>query len=428
MGGKSKPKQPDYIGAAREQGAQERQTALFNTGLNRVNQVGPTSSTTWSLRPGADPNNPQPGDFIQNTQLSQGQQRLLTLSELGGAGAGARAAEAAASGPNLSGLPGLSYQLSPGSISSGFGPSGPIQSSLDSAGQVQGSVAPAGQIQSSLNRSNLPGLDTGYASQRQAVEQALLSRALPQWEQDRDSLETRLKNQGIEQGSEAWNREMSRMDQARNDLSMQAVLAGGAEQSRLADMERATRGQLFGEEVTSGQFTNQAQGQEFGQNLASGQFMNQAQLQRMQELLARGQFSNQAQNQAFTQGLARAEFGNLAQNQDFQQQLAQAGLANQARNQGFSEQTYLNNLPIQQFLQLSGYGSGMAQPGAFYTGAAGTGDYQAAAGQAGAAAQAAAQNRQSGGNALLGTIGTLGGAFLGGPGGGAISKFLTSLF
>ena len=74
--GKSKaPPPPDYEAAAIAQGAAERDTAQYNNAANRVDQVGPQGSSTWSMRPGADPNNPQPGDYTQTTTLSADQQR-----------------------------------------------------------------------------------------------------------------------------------------------------------------------------------------------------------------------------------------------------------------------------------------------------------------------------------------------------------------
>lgn len=75
MGKSSAPPAPDYEAAAIAQGVAERDTAQYNNAANRVDQVGPQGSSTWSIRPGADPNNPQPGDYTQTTTLSADQQR-----------------------------------------------------------------------------------------------------------------------------------------------------------------------------------------------------------------------------------------------------------------------------------------------------------------------------------------------------------------
>lgn len=112
--GKSKaPPAPDYEAAAIAQGQANRETAQYNTGANRVNQYGPQGSTTWTMRPGADPNNPQPGDYIQTTALSPEQQRQydesnrITEALLGTAGRQLQRVDQTFNSPvDLSGLPG----------------------------------------------------------------------------------------------------------------------------------------------------------------------------------------------------------------------------------------------------------------------------------------------------------------------------------
>jgi len=75
----SSPKAPtpvDPVAAAQAEGAESRKTAVYNTNLGMVNQTGPNGSLVYSLRPGADPNNPQPGDYLATTALSAEQQKL----------------------------------------------------------------------------------------------------------------------------------------------------------------------------------------------------------------------------------------------------------------------------------------------------------------------------------------------------------------
>ena len=75
--GKSKaPPAPDYAAAAVAQGQANKDTAKFNAGANRVTQIAPQGTSTWTIRPGADLDNPQPGDYIQTTQLSPEQQSI----------------------------------------------------------------------------------------------------------------------------------------------------------------------------------------------------------------------------------------------------------------------------------------------------------------------------------------------------------------
>jgi hypothetical protein len=93
----------------------------------------------------------------------------------------------------------------------------------------------------------LPSLDYGTQDSRSRVEQALLSRINPDLNRQQDQLDNRLLNSGIERGSDAWNREQELMGRQRNDAVNQAIVAGGAEESRLAGLQSGQRGQLFGE-------------------------------------------------------------------------------------------------------------------------------------------------------------------------------------
>lgn len=70
------PPQPNFMELAQQQGRENRRAAQFELAANRPNEVGVTGSRTWSLRPGANPNNPQPGDWVATTSLNQGEQGL----------------------------------------------------------------------------------------------------------------------------------------------------------------------------------------------------------------------------------------------------------------------------------------------------------------------------------------------------------------
>ena len=57
FGTQKAPKTPDYAGAARATSEGNKAAALTTGALNRPTQITPTGSQTWSLKPGADPNN-----------------------------------------------------------------------------------------------------------------------------------------------------------------------------------------------------------------------------------------------------------------------------------------------------------------------------------------------------------------------------------
>lgn len=391
MGSKSGGKSPDYVGVARQQGTEDRNTALFNAGLNRPNQYGPTGSVEWTLRPGADPMNPKPGDFIQKTTLSPAEQQLLQKQQQAtgqnlqlSQAAGNAAAGQIGQGPNLSGLPALSGApgtiqqtaqagapatsiASAGNVQSQLAPTGSQQTTFGNTGSAQTSVADAGNVtrgiqsagpmrtqiganaaapvtsvsdqavQRGLSTDNLPDLTNSYADARRSVEQALMARQEPMLSQGEEAARVRLLNSGIEKGSVAWDREMERLGRTRTDSEMAAILAGGQEQSRLASMEQAARSQMFGERQTQGQFANSAAAQAFQQGLAGGQFANQAQAQTFGQQATADAFANQAQQQQFGQNQAQATFGNQAQAQAYGQNLASGQFANAGQQQNFAQ-------------------------------------------------------------------------------------------
>lgn len=64
------------------------------------------------------------------------------------------------------------------------------------------------------------------ATQQARAEEAYMSRLNPQFQRDEEALRARLINQGIGQGSQAYQREMDTFNQMRNDARQQAILAG----------------------------------------------------------------------------------------------------------------------------------------------------------------------------------------------------------
>lgn len=192
-----------------------------------------------------------------------------------------------------------------------------------------------------------------FSSDRQRVEEALYSRLNPQLERDRSHLDQRLANQGIPLGSEAYREAIDESDRQANDARMQAILAGGQEQSRLAGLQlqqgqfaNQAQNQDFMQRMAQGQFANQAEAQRYGQELAGLQFGNQAQQQDFTQNLQAGQFGNDARQRQFAEGLAGAQQGMQANQQNFAQQSTAAQLAQAQRQQQLQEQAYLRQLPL----------------------------------------------------------------------------------
>lgn len=89
----------------------------------------------------------------------------------------------------------------------------------------------------------------------------------PQWQHQQADAEAQLANMGLSRGSEAWNREKARLDQAQ-DQSYQsaqrnAIMAGGAESTRQLQ-----------DQIAAGNFANQAGQQDYQNQITSQQAQN----------------------------------------------------------------------------------------------------------------------------------------------------------
>lgn len=204
-----------------------------------------------------------------------------------------------------------------------------FQTSLADAGGIQRQVAYAGPIRNQIANAGQITRSYGgdFSQDRQRVEDAIMSRVQPGMDRNRQATEARLAAQGIRLGSEAYSAAQDDLSRAENDARMQAVLAGGQEQSRMVGLE-----------ADRAAFQNQAQGQQYGQNANDAGFFNSAQAQQYGQNLSDAQFANAAQQQAFGQELARAQFGNQALGQQMNAGITLGNAQNSARAQ------YLNEL------------------------------------------------------------------------------------
>jgi hypothetical protein len=204
----------------------------------------------------------------------------------------------------------------------------------------QANLGQMGQAEAQLRAGQAPNLQTslgqnvGMAGWDRASD-LLMSRLNPQIEQSQDRLKAQLANQGIVAGTEAYDRAMTQQGQRENDLRLQAQLQAQNVQQN-----------LFGQELQAGQFGNQAM---LGQNqaqLANLGFTNQATQQDFANQLAGMGFNNQQIQQMFQNQQAQQQANNAIAQQQFANQMAGANLSNQARQQGLQEQAYLRNEPL----------------------------------------------------------------------------------
>lgn len=166
-------------------------------------------------------------------------------------------------------------------------------------GQIDQSKVPAlsggpglyGNVQGNLNYSGAPQVSSDFAGQAKQAQDAVYNQATsrldPQWQNNQHDLDARLANQGVVQGSEAYNRAEDELSRNRNDAynqaSYSAVGAGNALQNQLYGQSLAGRQQAVGEANTQGQFSNDAQAQQYAQALQNSSFGNQARAQGLTE-------------------------------------------------------------------------------------------------------------------------------------------------
>lgn len=295
------PEAPDPIEQGRAQTGVNIATAIANLTGNMINRQSPLGSLNYNQTGSfqfTDPVGGQTYDiptFTAVESLSKDGQTIqgnTTGAQIAMSGAAKAAAQRMqglmGGGINTSGLPGR------GTVPTLAGaPTGNYA--------ARGNIADAGALAKSFN-----------IADRGRVEEALMSRLNPQLQQDRASREAQLQQQGITLGSAAYDRAMAQLDQQSTDARMQAILAGGQEQSRVTGLNQA-----------QASFQNAAQQQQFAQNAARTSQFNNAQGQNWQQALAGAGFNNQAAAQQY-------QMQDAARSSALQEQV---GLRNQQLNE-----------------------------------------------------------------------------------------------
>ena len=172
----SAPPPPDYAGAARETAEGNLDAARANIAANRVNQYTPYGSLEYQVSGEDKFGNPM---WKATQSLAPAQQQLLDYQNKASLGLG-----------ELTGK-GLGY----------------VSNMLDNPFDV----------------SQLPS--TGF-NPSQSYQDAYMQRLAPQIQQGREKLEQQLANQGIQLGSEAYDRAMRNQAQRENDLLLGATTQG----------------------------------------------------------------------------------------------------------------------------------------------------------------------------------------------------------
>lgn len=238
----SPPQAPNYAQAAQTQGAANLQTALAQSILNRPDEVTPLGTRSWTQT--GSTVIPSTGTGTRDVTIPTYTSNINMTPE----------------GQNL-----YNQQMD---LTTGF--LGLGQNSLD---QVRSSL---GQPQDLSSVNDIA--DRSYALQTQRLD--------PQWEQREQMERTRLANQGLAPGGEAYTNAMRDFGNARNDAYNQARLSSIATMPQTYQLSTAERMQPLSEfnAIRTGAQPQMPQFQPFGQtSIASNPSY-------MQAAMAQGQY------------------------------------------------------------------------------------------------------------------------------------------
>ena len=384
--GNSKGSQPDLAGAAKAQGAANKETAIAEWQLNNSNQTSPWGGkqvTQTGTYPDGTPKfsidttlNPQSQANLDASQKIQGDLLGLAPTAINNAW------NTVGKPIDTTGLPPMVSQVDTGGMEK-----------LDLSGLPSTQYGAAkGAIQQNLDYSGLDPLSDPTAL-RSKIEDASFNkfadRFTPYAKQQQDALQTRIANMGGVTSSNAAQRQMGGLLTNQGDQYRQAafdsILAGGNATQQQQAMELAKRGQGVNEINSQGNFWNTAQNQDFTQNTSNANMWNSGK-QMDAGLLGQQQQAN-----------------NTATQQDIGNAFANANLANAGRAQGLQEMTNLRQMPLNELMAMLG-GAQVNQPN--FQPVTGT---QIAPPPLYSAAQQQAANNTSSANSTTGALGSLAG-------------------
>lgn len=240
--GKSAPKAPDYTAAAEAQGQSSRNVTEQQTWANRPDQTTPFGSTTWSNAPEYDPTTGQTlNKWTQNTTLDPGLQHALD-SQI-----------------NLqSGRSDLANSLFPRAQDE-FG-TAMDWSQFKEAGGVPQNTA-----------DSLGGAGDWYTKAGDAIYGQWSNRQEPLMQRASEQLDTRLRNQGLKPGDQAYDAAISDLRNSQNDARQQAsfgaTAGAGAEASRMYGMDANTANMSFGQNTQNSNLQTQQRQQQIAEQM-----------------------------------------------------------------------------------------------------------------------------------------------------------------
>lgn len=344
----SAPAAPDPYKTAGAQGAADVRTAIAQAQLNNIDQTTPFGSVNYKqtntrkmmLPDGKSVDIPI---YESTTKLSPDQQNLLNLTERAGITFGEianrqanRIGDVLSTPIRQNDLPNAPTDIPNAPNFNQFNQALPDFNTIDDVPTLRNSYDAGGPIQRQIGAND-------FSQDRQRVEDAIFSRLNPQIDRDREALQTRLANQGITQGSEAYNSGIDELNRQVNDQRMQAILAGGQEQSR-----------MFAMDESQGQFANQAQAQQNAQNATAADFSNNAATNQFNLGMTADMANNDIAARTYDAQRAAKDYNDSITRQNYDLDLNRIQQQQALRQSGLQEDIALRNQPISEMLALLG--------------------------------------------------------------------------
>lgn len=337
-----KPNPPNAAATAAAQTQSNKDTAIANANLNRIDQYSPLGSSTYQVTGTNDDGTPK---YTQTTEMSapikgifdsqvanQQQQQNISGNLLGNVGS-------QYSKPiDTSGVGGLNYGMTPAQreeLTNAYSFSAGPSSTAKTGDYVTNVGNGGGDIQRGLDIGSVPGLIKGAQDAAYGNQMAYLS---PQFKNDSSDLESKLAAQGITQGSAAYDRaksELSRNQTFQQQQAQNAAFGQGLQGGQTA----------FGMIQGQGQFANSAQAQGYDEAHANADLANHAADAQTQVNLNNAQRSDQM-------AVSNAGINNSSRNAQAQNIFQNAGLNNAAHGQGMTDTFATFNQPMNTYNQL----------------------------------------------------------------------------
>lgn len=196
------PAAPDYAGAAAATAAGNADAARIGAKANRVSQYTPYGNVVYSNNVDGDQDK-----WRADVTLTPSQQQLLDSQN----------------------------RMSQGLASVGETGVGYVADKLNNA------------FDWNTINANTPAGQAGNAGWQRAYD-SIMARQNPQFDRDQDRLRTQLYNQGIREGTEAWQNSMDDFNRKKNDFELAAQMQAGQEEGRQFGLDNTARQQAIQEQ------------------------------------------------------------------------------------------------------------------------------------------------------------------------------------